>query len=104
MGDISGVGAVTCMSATAPGSTRSSQISMQITLPDKEVEKRINEVVNAESGRTKGGAMCSQISAWNMNRIRKSEEDGGCNPTGPPFTSPTGIGWDTSTEAKDQAG
>merc|ERR1712207_104502 len=34
---------------------------------------------------------------------RGEEEDGGCNPVGPPFTQATGLGWDTSTEPKNVA-
>merc|ERR1719181_366370 len=59
-------------------------------------------VVNAEPSKTKAAAMCSQISAAKMVRIRAEEEDGGCNPVGPPFTQPTGLGWDVSTEPKNK--
>merc|ERR1719407_343292 len=74
----------------------------EIVLADKEVEGKIMAVVNAEPAKTKSAAMCSQMSAANLNRIRAEEEDGGCNPVGPPFTQPTGIGWDVSTEPKNQ--
>merc|ERR1719160_1798273 len=50
----------------------------------------------------KSAALCSQIAAGNLDRTRMEEEDGGCAPLGPPFTSPTGIGWDVSTEPKNR--
>merc|ERR1719424_2315303 len=36
-------------------------------------------------------------------RLRLDDEEGGCAPLGPPFTEPTGIGWDVSSEPKNQA-
>merc|ERR1719486_108780 len=75
----------------------------EIVLADKDTEAKIMAVVNAEPGKTKGAAMCSQISATNLERIRADEEDGGCDPKGPPFTNPTGLGWDVSTEPKNKA-
>merc|ERR1719159_56502 len=60
-------------------------------------------VVNAEPARTKSAAMCSQMAAQNINRLRLDDEEGGCNPFGPPFTVATGLGWDVSTEPKNQA-
>jgi len=74
----------------------------EIVLADKEVEAKIMAVVNAEPARTKSGAMCSQMAAANLQRIKGEEEDGGCAPNGPPFTEPTGIGWDSSTEPKNK--
>ena len=74
----------------------------EIVLADKDVEAAIMSVVNAEPAKTKSAAMCSQMSAANLNRIRAEEEDGGCNPVGPPFTQPSGLGWDVSTEPKNQ--
>merc|ERR1719201_2365257 len=59
-------------------------------------------VVNAEPAKTKSAAMCSQMAAANLDRTRMDEEDGGCNPVGPPFTVPTGLGWDVSTEPKNK--
>merc|ERR1711933_140856 len=53
--------------------------------------------------RTKAAAMCSQMAAANLDRLRLDDEEGGCAPLGPPFTEPTGIGWDVSTEPKNQA-
>jgi hypothetical protein len=76
----------------------------EIVLADKEVEAKIMAVVDAEPAKTKSAAMCSQMAAANLNRIRGEEEDGGSNPVGPPFTSPTGLGWDTSTEPKNVEG
>jgi len=73
-----------------------------IVLADKEVESRINAVVSAEKGSTKSAAMCSRMAAENMLRIRKDSEDGGCAPAGPPFSMPTGLGWDVSTEPKNK--
>merc|ERR1719327_1918249 len=73
----------------------------EIVLADKEVEGKIMAVVNAEPAKTKSAAMCSQMSAENLNRIRMDEEDGGCNPVGPPLTQATGLGWDVSTEPKN---
>merc|ERR1719262_1532482 len=73
----------------------------EIVLADKDVEAKIMAVVDAEPGKTKSAAMCSQIAAANLVRIRSEEEDGGCNPVGPPFTQATGLGWDVSTEPKN---
>merc|ERR1719486_1595177 len=73
-----------------------------IVLADKEVEAKIMAVVNAEPGKTKSAAMCSQMAAANLDRIRQDEDDGGCNPLGPPFTPVSGLGWDTSTEPKNR--
>jgi len=75
----------------------------EIVLADKEAEAAIMSVVDAADGKLKGGAMCSQMAKANMDRIKLSEEDGGMNPLGPPLTKPTGLGWDVSTEAKNQA-
>merc|ERR1719161_681722 len=73
----------------------------EIVLADKEVEGKIMAVVNAEPAKTKSAAMCSQMSAENLRRVRMDEEDGGCNPVGPPLTQATGLGWDVSTEPKN---
>merc|ERR1712204_158201 len=59
-------------------------------------------VVDAEPARTKSAAMCSQMAAANLDRLRLDDEEGGCAPLGPPFTEPTGIGWDVSSEPKNQ--
>ena len=59
-------------------------------------------VVDAEPARTKSAAMCSQMAAANLDRLRLEDEEGGCAPLGPPFTQPTGIGWDVSTEPKNR--
>merc|ERR1712060_884723 len=75
----------------------------EIVLADKEVEAKIMAVVDAEPSKTKGVAMCSQMAASNIKRIRAEEEDGGMNPFGPPLTMPTGIGWEVSTEPKNRA-
>jgi len=74
----------------------------EIVLADKELETKIMAVVNAEPGRTKSAAMCSQMAAAALDRIRADEADGGCDRVGPPFTSATGLGWDVSTEPKNQ--
>merc|ERR1719171_875850 len=74
----------------------------EIVLADSATQDKIMAVVNAEPGKTKGAALCSQMAAANLDRLRMDEEDGGCNPTGPPFTQPTGIGWDVSTEPKNR--
>ena len=74
-----------------------------IVLADKELEAKIMKVVTAEPAKTKSAAMCSQIAAANLERIRMDEADGGCAPNGPPFTEPTGLGWDVSTEPKNEA-
>merc|ERR1719159_48846 len=58
-------------------------------------------VVNAEPARTKSAALCSQMAAANIDRLRLDDEEGGCNPFGPTGTPPTGIGWDVSTEPKN---
>merc|ERR1719182_939931 len=59
-------------------------------------------VVAAEPPKTKSAAMCSKMTEAVLDRIRLEDEDGGCNPQGPPFTIPTGIGWDVSTEPKNK--
>merc|ERR1719486_1764373 len=88
--------------AKMPVSTRGAvNMKSEIVLADKEVEAKIMSVVDAEPGKTKAAAMCSQIAAANIARIRMEEEDGGCNPVGPPFTQATGLGWDVSTEPKN---
>jgi hypothetical protein len=74
-----------------------------LVLADKEVQDKIMAVVNAEPGKTKGAAMCSQMAAANLARIRMDEEDGGSSPIGPPLTQATGLGWDVSTEPKNKA-
>ena len=75
----------------------------EIVLADKDLEGKIMAVVNAEPAKTKSAAMCSQMAAAALDRIRGEEEDGGSNPVGPPFTQPTGLGWDSSTEPKNRA-
>ena len=75
----------------------------EIVLADKEVEAKIMAVVNAEPGKTKSAAMCSQMASENLRRIRMDEEEGGSSPFGPPLTQPSGLGWDESTEPKNQA-
>merc|ERR1711933_650063 len=87
----------------APPSRGAVNMKAEIVLADKEVEAKIMAVVAAEPGKTKSAAMCSQMAAANLVRIRGEEEDGGCNPVGPPFTQATGLGWDTSTEPKNVA-
>merc|ERR1719380_85785 len=74
----------------------------EIVLADKETEAAIMAVVDAEPARTKSAAMCSQMAAANLDRLRLDDEEGGCAPLGPPFTQPTGIGWDVSTEPKNR--
>merc|ERR1719409_2246997 len=73
----------------------------EIVLSDTATQERIMAVVNAEPSKTKGAALCSQMAAANIDRLRGEDEDGGCNSFGPPFTQPTGIGWDVSTEPKN---
>merc|ERR1719182_296270 len=73
----------------------------EIVLANKDVEAKIMSVVSAEPAKTKNAALCSQIAAANLDRIRMDEEEGGCNPVGPPFTQATGLGWDVSTEPKN---
>jgi hypothetical protein len=74
----------------------------EIVLADKEVEAKIMAVVNAEPAKTKSAAMCSQMASVALDRIKGDEEDGGCASAGPPFTVPTGLGWDSSTEPKNK--
>jgi len=73
----------------------------EIVLADTATQEKIMAVVNAEPAKTKSAALCSQMSAANLDRLRMDDEDGGCAPLGPPFTMPTGIGWDVSTEPKN---
>merc|ERR1712129_543989 len=68
-----------------------------------QLQAKIMSVVDAEPARTKSAAMCSQMAAANLDRLRLDDEEGGCAPLGPPFTEPTGIGWDVSSEPKNQA-
>ena len=77
----------------------------EIVLADKEIEAKIMAVVDAEPAKTKSAAMCSQMSAANLDRLRTVDADGNdfCSPVGPPFTVPTGLGWDVSTEPKNKA-
>merc|ERR1719262_616678 len=75
----------------------------EIVLADTEGANKINAIVNAEPAKTKSAAMCSQMAAANLDRIRMEEEDGGSNPFGPPLTMATGLGWDVSTEPKNKA-
>merc|ERR1719407_93403 len=74
----------------------------EIVLADKAVEAKIMAVVEAEPSRTKSAAMCSQMAAANLARIRLDEEDGGSNISGPPLTAASGLGWDESTEPKNR--
>merc|ERR1719356_2013582 len=85
----------------APPRAGAINMKAEIVLADKEVEAAIMAVVDAEPGKTKSAAMCSQIASKNLMRIRAEEEDGGCNPVGPPFTQARGLGWDTSIEPKN---
>jgi hypothetical protein len=87
---------------TSLARTKIANMKAEIVLADKETEAKIMAVVNAEPGKTKGAAMCSQMAAANIDRLRLDDEDGGCASMGPPFTTPTGIGWDVSTEPKNQ--
>merc|ERR1719388_693987 len=103
---IASASAMALLQGTAlPVNMRASNVMMKgdIVLADKDVEAKIMAVVNAEPAKTKSAALCSQIAAANLERIRGEEEDGGCNPVGPPFTQATGLGWDTSTEPKNKA-
>merc|ERR1719460_2111110 len=88
-----------------PVNARAPTVTMKgdIVLADKELEGKIMAVVNAEPGKTKSAAMCSQMAAAALSRVRSEEEDGGCNAVGPPFTQATGLGWDVSTEPKNMA-
>jgi hypothetical protein len=88
--------------ASALARSKIVEMKSEIVLADKEIEAKIMSVVNAEPGKTKSAAMCSQMAAANLDRIRLEDEDGGCASMGPPFTTPTGIGWDVSTEPKNQ--
>jgi hypothetical protein len=85
------------MRATTP-----SMKGSEIVLADKEIEAKIMAVVSAEPAKTKSAAMCSQMAAANLDRIRMDEMEGGCMAMGPPFTPATGLGWDVSTEPKNE--
>ena len=89
----------------AQGVVRAPTINMKgdIVLADSQLQAKIMSVVDAEPARTKSAAMCSQMAAANLDRLRLDDEEGGCAPLGPPFTTPTGIGWDVSSEPKNQA-
>jgi hypothetical protein len=79
------------------------QMKSEIVLADKGVEAEIMAVVNETPARSKSGALCSQMTAKNLDRIQMDEEDGGMNPFGPPLTQASGLGWDLSTEPKNKA-
>ena len=89
----------------AQGVVRAPTINMKgdLVLADSQLQAKIMSVVDAEPARTKSAAMCSQMAAANLDRLRLEDEEGGCAPLGPPFTTPTGIGWDVSSEPKNQA-
>ena len=74
----------------------------EIVLADKALQEKIMAVVNAEPAKTKGAAMCSQMGAANLKRLRSPYDEGGCNILGPPGTPATGLGWDVSTEPKNK--
>jgi hypothetical protein len=74
----------------------------EIVLADKTVEAEIMKVVDETPARSKSGALCSQMTAKNLDRIQMEEEDGGMNPFGPPLTQATGLGWELSTEPKNK--
>jgi hypothetical protein len=74
----------------------------EIVLADKAVEGEIMKIVDETPARSKSAALCSQMTAKNLDRIRLDEEDGGSNVFGPPLTAASGLGWDTSTEPKNK--
>jgi hypothetical protein len=76
--------------------------STDIVLADKEVQTKIQSIVDAAPSNSKGGAMCSAMAAANLERLRGDFADGGCSPYGPPGTPATGLGWDVSTEPKNR--
>ena len=87
----------------AVGRAPTVQMKSEIVLAgDQALQEKIMAVVDAEPARTKSAAMCSQMAAANLDRLRLEDEEGGCAPLGPPFTQPTGIGWDVSTEPKNR--
>jgi len=87
----------------AVGRAPNVQMKSEIVLAgDQALQEKIMAVVDAEPARTKSAAMCSQMAAANLDRLRLEDEEGGCAPLGPPFTQPTGIGWDVSTEPKNR--
>merc|ERR1719311_1497935 len=89
------------MSAVANPRTNVVMKGSEIVLADKALEAKIMAVVNAEPAKTKSAALCSQMTSANLARIR-SEGPEGCAPNGPPFTPPTGLGWDVSVEPKNR--
>ena len=54
------------------------------------------------TGVPKGAMHCHRVLIEGQNRIL--DEEIGCPPGGPPFGFPSGLGWDTSTEAKGYDG
>jgi len=90
------------LATRAPLSNVVMKAESSIVLANKEVEGAIMAVVNAEPAKTKSAALCSQMAAANLDRIRMDEEDGGSNIFGPPLTQATGLGWDVSTEPKNK--
>ena len=93
----------TGMKVINPARAPTVAMKADIVLADKDLEAKIMKVVSAEPAKTKSAALCSQMAAANLERIRMDDADGGCAPNGPPFTEPTGLGWDVSTEPKNEA-
>ena len=63
--------------------------------------KRIMTAVDSVSRKKKGGAFFNNLYEEGMARVMDPVL--GPDDLGPPFTKPSGIGWDTSTECKNEA-
>merc|ERR1719162_2227066 len=74
----------------------------EIVLADTATQEKIMAVVNAEPAKTKSAALCSQMSAANLDRLRMDDEDGFWDPLGivQDDTSPETIGWFRHAEIK----
>jgi len=46
----------------------------EIVLSDTATQEKIMAVVNAEPAKTKGAALCSQMAAANLDRLRGTDE------------------------------
>jgi len=85
------------------GQGRVTKVTMQEVedLTFSAASARMDAIVQATPKRMQGGAMCSNMAAEALKRIK--DEEVGCASMGPPFTEASGLGWDTSTEPKNKA-
>jgi len=65
------------------------------------VQERMDAAIVGVSPRLKSAATFNAM--WKEGLYRVFDEERGPAPNGPPFNEATGLGWDTSTEPKNQA-